>query len=171
MEWLAKCLKLTVSAAAIGVLAAQDIRAQDILAQHSRAEDRVGVLQVQGDAAAVHLELRGTTIKDVLTALSGPFNVSFRSAITLDEVRDGTYQGSLAHVIARVLAGYNYVVKYESSELDVIVFGKVGEAVIPAPQQHPTVRERREMAAHHLSCASSDVPDPDCQARLARRQQ
>jgi hypothetical protein len=112
----------------------------------ARAQERGGALQIAGDAAAVHLDVRKTTIRDVLATLSGTFDVSIRSRATLDEVRDGTYQGSLRQVIARVLDGYDYAIKQERSKLDVIVFEKVGEQAVPAPQQHPVSAQRRALA-------------------------
>jgi hypothetical protein len=137
MNWLAKSAGLMALVAAIGVQAVQDTRAQD----------GNGSLRIQGDAAAVHLDVRKTTVRDVLATLAGTFDVSFRSATALDEVRDGTYQGSLRQVIGRVLDGYDYAIKQDSSTLDVIVFEKVGEQAVPAPQQHPVTSQRRRALA------------------------
>jgi len=162
MKRLVKWLKLTALVAAIAALADQDIHARD----------GNGALHVQGDAAAVRLELHSTTIADALAALSSTFNVSFRSAIALDEVRDGTYQGSLRRVIAQVLDGYSYVIKYDKSQLDVLVFEPVGKRAAAAPQQHPASSERRPVAGRHsrdllfgtqhVRCLSTDGPDSDC---------
>jgi hypothetical protein len=137
MKWLLKATGPIVLAAAISGQAIRDTRAQD----------GSGSLQVEGDAATVRLDVRKTTLKDVLARLSGTFDVSVRSKILLDEVRDGTYQGSLRQVIARVLDGYDYAIKLEKSKLDVIVFEKVGEQAAPAPQQHPVTAQRRALAS------------------------
>lgn len=136
MKWFLKSAALLALAAAIGAQAIPEARAQD----------GSGSLQVEGDAAAVRLDVRKTALKDVLATLSGAFDVSFRSKIVLDEVRDGTYQGSLRQVIARVLDGYDYAIKQEQSRLDVMVFEKVGEQAVPAPQQHPVIAQRRALA-------------------------
>jgi hypothetical protein len=88
-------------------------------------------LRVQGDPKAVRVDARQTTIADVLAGLATAFNIRYRSSIALNDVRNGTYSGPLRQVISRVLDGYNYVIKYEDSKLNIIVVGKVGEA---APQ-------------------------------------
>jgi hypothetical protein len=137
MKRFRKSIGLTFLAAVIGALATPGVRAQD----------GTGSLQVQGDAAAVHLDIRKTAIKDVLARLAGTFDVSFRSRTALDEVRDGTYRGSLRQVIARVLDGYDYAIKQEQSKLDVFIFEKVGEQAVAAPQQHPVSSQRRALAS------------------------
>jgi hypothetical protein len=105
-----------------------------------------GAIRVRGDAAAIRLDARRTTIADVLAALNTSFDLSYSSWIVLDEEINGTYTGSLKRVIARVLDGYNYVIKQDNATLDVIVLGKRGERAVPiaAPADpfHP-LRERR----------------------------
>ena len=71
-------------------------------------------LHIDGDAAALHVVVQQTTIADVLSALA-PFNIQYRSSIGLDEMRDGSYAGSLEHVVA------------------VTIIGKGGEAETPGP--------------------------------------
>jgi hypothetical protein len=56
-------------------------------------------LHIDGDAAALHVVVQQTTIADVLSALAG-YNVRYRSSIGLDETLDGSYAGSLGHVVA-----------------------------------------------------------------------
>ena len=46
---------------------------------------------------------------------------------------DGSYAGSLEHVVARLLNGYDYATKRDGSRLEVTIFGKGGEAEIPGP--------------------------------------
>jgi hypothetical protein len=91
-------------------------------------------LRVQGDPKAVRVDARQTTIADVLSGLASAFNIRYRSSIVLNDVRNGTYSGSLRQVISRVLDGYNYVIQYEDSKLNIIVVGKVGEQAPAAPQ-------------------------------------
>lgn len=120
----------------IGALLTQDLYAQD--------DDNVS-LHIAGDAMAVQLDVRKTTINDVLAALAGSFDLSYSSKIALYEQRDGTYRGSLRQVIARVLNGYDYAMRQEQSKLDVVVFEKVGEQAVPAPQQHSVAQQRAKM--------------------------
>jgi hypothetical protein len=103
-------------------------------------------VRVRGDAAAVRLDVRRTTIADALGALNGAFNMSYRSSIVLDEEINGAYVGSLRHVIAHVLDGYNYVIRQDGATLDVIIFSRHGErAIAVAPTVKPFLsgRERR----------------------------
>jgi hypothetical protein len=103
-------------------------------------------VRVRGDAAAVRLDVSRTTIADVLSALNATFDMSYRSAIALDEEINGTYAGSLRRVISRVLDGYNFVIKPDDAKLDVIILGRRGERAVPAAMPadpfHPS-RERR----------------------------
>jgi hypothetical protein len=89
-------------------------------------------LHIDGDAAALHVVVQQTTIADVLSALA-PFNIQYRSSIGLDEMRDGSYAGSLGHVVARLLNGYDYATKQNGSRLEVTIIGKGGEAEMPGP--------------------------------------
>jgi hypothetical protein len=120
-----------------------------------------GSVRVQLDAAAVRVEAHQTTIASVLSALAGAFNIRYRASIALDEVLNGTYAGSLGHVISRVLNGYNYVIKYESSQLDVIILGKRGERVVTATLAATPIR--------HGRCSCPVVWSPPFATRLSRQ--
>ena len=130
-------LKPTVACLAVlGMFGMQGLCAQD-------DPDRTAALQlttdhggrslhIDGDAAALHVVVQQTTIADVLSALAG-FNVRYRSSIALDEMCDGSYAGSLGHVVGRLLNGYNYATKRDGSRLEVTIFGKGSEVELPAP--------------------------------------
>jgi len=132
-------LKLTVACLAVlavGMFGMQGLCAQDD-PDHTAAlqltTDHSGrSLHIDGDAAALYVVVQQTTIADVLSALAG-FNVRYRSAIGLDEMRDGSYAGSLGHVVARLLNGYDYATKQDGSRLEVTIIGKGGEAEMPGP--------------------------------------
>jgi hypothetical protein len=126
------CLTVLV----LGLFGMQRLCAQDgpdgaALSQLT-AQRGAGSLHIDGDAAALHVEVQQTTIADVLSALE-TFNIRYRSSIGLDETLNGTYAGSLGHVVARLLNGYNYATKQNGSRLEVTIFGKVGEFAVPAP--------------------------------------
>jgi hypothetical protein len=106
-------------------------------------------LQLQGDAAALRLDLHQTTITDVLSTLRATFHVKYRSLIALNEPLNGTYAGTLERVIARVLNGYNYVIKHDSATLDVVIFGKVGEHAVANPGLIPL--HQRAVAAYRTT--------------------
>jgi hypothetical protein len=119
-----------------GVFGMQGLCAQDNpdnAAPPQLTADRGGrSLRIEGDATALHVVVQQTTIADVLSALES-VNVRYRSSIGLDEVLNGTYAGSLGHVVGRLLNGYNYAAKQDGSRLEVTIFGKPGELADPAP--------------------------------------
>ena len=126
------CLTVLV----IGMFGMQGAYAQDN-ADHAAplqfaAEGGGRSLHIDGDAAALHVEVRQTTMADVLSALEG-FNIRYRTSIALDEMLYGSYAGSLGHVVARLLNGYNYATKQDGSRLEVTIFGRRGEFAVPAP--------------------------------------
>jgi hypothetical protein len=85
----------------------------------------------------VHLEVREISIAAILSALSGAYKISYRSAIPLTETRSGRYAGRVQSVIADVLYGYDYVIRHENSNIDIIVFDKSGGKPISAAQAMP----------------------------------
>jgi hypothetical protein len=93
---------------------------------------RAGVL-VEGTAAAVRVTAEQAAISDVLAAVTGNFNARYRSAVPLDAPAGPAYTGSFAQVIARLLDGYNYVVKRDGPTTEIVVFGRRGEVAIPPP--------------------------------------
>jgi hypothetical protein len=130
-------LKPTVACLAVlGMFGMQGLRAQDdpdrTAALQLTADHSGHSLHIDGDAAALHVVVQQTTIADVLSALA-PFNIQYRSSIGLDEMRDGSYAGSLGHVVARLLNGYDYATKQNGSRLEVTIIGKGGEAEMPGP--------------------------------------
>jgi hypothetical protein len=102
------------------------------------AQDGANV-RIKGDASALELDVRHASVADVLTALAR-FNIRYRSRSGLNGVIDGTYGGSLAHVLSRVLDGYNYAIKQSDAKLEVIVVGRRGEQASPAPVIIPVRR-------------------------------
>jgi hypothetical protein len=101
------------------------------------AETDPSAIRIQGNAAAMRLDARHTTIVEVFAALHRTFGVSYNSWIVLDEDVNGTYSGSLRRVIARVLDGYNYVIKQDNGTLDVIILDKRGARAVPAALPPP----------------------------------
>ena len=70
---------------------------------------------------------------EVLAAVAGKLNAKYRSAIELDAPAGPAYAGSSAQVIARLLEGYNYIVKRDGNSAEIVVFGRRGEMAIPPP--------------------------------------
>jgi hypothetical protein len=95
----------------------------------ARADVRVG-----GDIAAVRVDANQAQISEVMSALRAPFNVRYRTSIPLDGVINGSFTGSLGSVLARLLEGFNYVVKTERDTIEVVIVGRKGERAIPIAQ-------------------------------------
>jgi hypothetical protein len=127
MDPLRKSTVACLTVLLAGAVGMQGLYAQDGLERAGPPQltaDR-GSLRIEGDAAALHVEVQQAAIADVLAALKS-FNVRYRSSIGLDKVLDGTYAGPLGHVVARLLNGYNYATKHDGSRLEVTIFGKGG---------------------------------------------
>jgi hypothetical protein len=108
-------------------------------------------LQLNGDPASVRLQTRHTSVANALAALGAAYHVSIRSTVMLDELRDGTYAGSLRYVIARLLDGYNYVIEEDrATTLDVLIVGKSDGKATPAPTM-PVVRQHRVPVTYRIS--------------------
>lgn len=88
---------------------------------------------VEGTPVAVRVTANQAAISDVLAAVAANFNAKYRSAIPLDAPAGPAYAGSLAQVIARLLDGYNYVVKRNGDAAEIVVFGRRGEVALPPP--------------------------------------
>ena len=77
--------------------------------------------QVRGSPEAVTIEAKNTSVEEILKALSGAFDVHYRSSANLQMRVTGNYEGSLHRVMKRVLDGYSYFVKSGDGRIDVTV--------------------------------------------------
>jgi hypothetical protein len=127
------------------------------------------LVRVQGDAAAVQLDVRQTTTANALSALATTFNFSYRSTISLDEELNGTYEGSLAQVISQVLEGYDYVIKHENSNLDVVVFEKSGGQAVPSPAPNPVGAQSQAVPSPAPNPAGAQSQAPSAPYSRAQR--
>jgi len=76
---------------------------------------------VQGTVTAVQVSASEAPIAEVLSALEKDFDVRCRVSISLDGTISGTYQGSLAQVLSRVLQGYDYILKKEAERVELVI--------------------------------------------------
>jgi hypothetical protein len=106
---------------------------QAVNVRHANRGTDNDLLYVHGELSAVKLELRGTPVSAALAELLTTYGVSYTSSIALSETRDGTYAGSLRHVISRLLDGYNYIIKREGLNLHVVIFAMKGDRAIALP--------------------------------------
>jgi hypothetical protein len=77
--------------------------------------------QVRGSPEVVTIEARNTSVEEILKALSGTFDVHYRSAANLQMRVTGNYEGSLQRVMKRILDGYSYFVKSGDGRIDITV--------------------------------------------------
>jgi hypothetical protein len=117
--------------------------------RHSRALPptyNASLLHVQGSADAIHLDVRRTTVAQVLAALIAGYDIAYRASIPLDREIDGTYTGSLPRIVERVLRGYNFAIEQQDAKLTVVIFDRGGDQAIAAPRQHPVSEHRATLA-------------------------
>src|SRR5260370_8534328 len=86
--------------------------------------------QVRGSPEAVIIEARNTSVEEILKALSGTFDVHYRSSANLQMQVTGNYEGPLPRVMKRILDGYSYFLKTGDGRIDITVL----DAPRPAPR-------------------------------------
>ena len=79
--------------------------------------------KVSGSAEAVTVEAQDSSIQGILALLNRDFNLQYRVPVDLSGRVTGTYKGSLAQVVRRLLDGRNFVVESNPGGLAVTVFG------------------------------------------------
>ena len=101
--------------------------------------------RVSGSAEAVTVEAQDSSIQEILALLNRDFNLQYRVPVDLSGRVSGTYKGSLAQVVRRLLDGRNFVVESNPGGLAVTVFGVNGAAarpntVVNGPVPRPTAQ-------------------------------
>jgi hypothetical protein len=80
-------------------------------------------VRVEGANDFVRVEVRDASVHEALAALSAMFGLSVLNSAALNQPVSGTYQGSLQQVIARLLAGRDYVAIYSAGNAEIRIFG------------------------------------------------
>lgn len=84
----------------------------------------------------MRLELHDASIDEVFAALGARFGLRYRGSAALSHQLTGIYEGSLRRVVARVLEGYNFIVKTSAGSIEVVVLDPARrEAIPPVPVQ------------------------------------
>jgi hypothetical protein len=101
-------------------------------------------VRVQGPLEDVRLEASNATAAEILAALSERFELRVQGT-TANHRITGTYKGPLRHVLARILVGYDYVIKPNGANIDLIVLstGAPRKAML-APAPPPIVQRRAD---------------------------
>jgi hypothetical protein len=101
-------------------------------------------IRVEGDAADVRVEARDATVAEILATLGERFAVHYRGT-TGTRSLTANFAGPLRRVVARVLDGYNFVIRERGDGLDVTVLNTSSPYAVPAPPFAPTtVPSKRE---------------------------
>ncbi len=79
--------------------------------------------KVDGDAAAVRLQARDASVEEILAALHERFGMNYRGLPPATRCINAAFEGPLNRVVARVLDGYDFVIKRDAATLDVVVLG------------------------------------------------
>jgi hypothetical protein len=77
-------------------------------------------IRLQGPAENIRLEAGDVTVEEILAALRTRFDVHYRGT-ALNRRVTVTYEGPLRLVLGRVLEGYDYVIKPNGTNIEVIV--------------------------------------------------
>ena len=103
-------------------------------------------IRVEGPASDVRVDARDATVADVLAALAERFGLRVRGTVG-DRRVSADFEGPLRRVIARVLDGYNYVIRTRGDGLEVMVLDIASPNAVPppiyAPPTYPTAKLRR----------------------------
>jgi hypothetical protein len=94
-------------------------------------------VRVNGDAGAVQVEATRSNIAEVLSALESAFPLRVNTSIALDTAVSGTFAGSLAQVLSRVLQGHNYFMRRQAAEIEVTVIALQGDRATAAARPRP----------------------------------
>jgi hypothetical protein len=92
-------------------------------------------LKVVGDAESIIVEAQNTSIEEILSALSGKFNLRYRSSANLGGQVTGTYRGTLRDVVMRILAGRSFFINSTAGVMEVTVLERA--PTVSTPMQAP----------------------------------
>lgn len=96
------------------------------VAPHALAE-----VSAQGSPEAAHVEVKNASLEEVLRALHDAYGLAYRSDVALDARINGTYEGPLSQVIARLLDGMNYVSTRSGNNFRIVIVAGAGSQPIP----------------------------------------
>jgi len=90
---------------------------------HAFSHTAYAEVRVEGRIDSLRVEVRDASVHEALAALSAKFGLRVHNAAALDQPVSGTYQGSLQQVVARLLAGRDYVATYSAGNMEIRIFG------------------------------------------------
>jgi hypothetical protein len=84
-------------------------------------------VRVSGDAGAVQVDATGSNVGEVLSALESALQLRVKTSMALDSAVSGTFTGSLAQVLSRMLQGYNYFIRRQDTVIEVTFIALQGD--------------------------------------------
>ena len=94
-----------------------------------------GEASISGAESDMTIEVHDTPVQEVLAALGTRFGLRVRGTTSLDRRIDGRYEGALRGVVARLLNGYDYVIKTDERAIEVIILGLTKRDQTPPQNQ------------------------------------
>jgi hypothetical protein len=91
-------------------------------------------IRVSGAPEAVRIEAREASLEEVFRALVAKFELHYHAKVPLDRPVNGVFTGSLSRVMARLLEGYDYVVKRSADGTQVMILGVSAKTQTPSEQ-------------------------------------
>ena len=117
-----------------------------VIAAHAAAAH--AEIRIEGSASSVRVEARDATVADVLAALAGRFALRVRGTAGDRRIISADFDGPLRRVIARVLDGYDYVIRARGDGLEVMVLGTASSNAVASPvyrvPTYPAAHLRRD---------------------------
>jgi hypothetical protein len=101
----------------------------------------LGAARVEGGVGAITVEAREATLAEVFAAMSAHVGLRLRLSTADHQRVDGRFQGPLRRVVARLLAGRNYIARYSEGAMEILVLGPSGTAPTAAPTIAPTTAQ------------------------------
>ena len=116
--------------------------------------------QIRGSQDDLQVSIQNGSIKEVLDALSGNFNLSYRIPSISNLNISGVYTGTLYRVLTRILDGNDYVVETSDNGIKIIIIGVSGTTANSPPNQTALVTENTIASPTLAKPAADSMPTP-----------
>jgi hypothetical protein len=121
------------------------------------ASEASAAVKIEGSSDALLLTAEDSSIRDVLSALSAQFNLTYASMVELNGTIAGTYSGTLQSVLRRILDGYDYVALVSADRIELKVWASSGANAHPTALPPPP---NLTAAANQVGPPAGPIPGP-----------
>jgi hypothetical protein len=94
-------------------------------------------VRVNGDASALQVVATQSNVAEALSALESAFRLRVKTPIVLDRAIDGTFTGPLPQILRRMLEDYDYVIRWQATEIELAVIGLSGDRAAAVQRRRP----------------------------------